>query len=507
MSTTVLLPQTEPRTAARTRPSTGLLTAVLCTVVALLLLGYHPWAEDGGIYASSLALRMQPGLFPAERGFAMAHTGRSLFVPALALLARAAHLSLPVALFTAYVLSLLATVLAAQRLLEQIFEDTAARRWSLVLFAASLGVPIAGTSLYLADPYLTARSISTPLLLWTVVLLLQRRVAAAWLCVAASATLHPLMTAWATLLLLTLHAQRARRPALWSAVLFVAAVLCMALVVLAAPADGAAAQAAALSRAYWFPRDWAWYEWVGMAAPALLLCIPFLPRRVPVTAAARTLSVAVAVSTVVVSAASLLLIQTGSRTMLLARLQPLRLLHTEYALFVLLVGGFAAHLRPRGRRWPVLLFCAGAAAGLAVMQRDLYRDSRHLELPWTAPGNGYERAFLWARQNTPADALFALDAEYTTAAGADAQVFRAVALRSSLPDAAKDGGIASVMPRLADAWLTASRAQSGLAAASDAERIARVQPLGATWIVLPAASATALTCPYVNEGARVCRLQ
>ena len=486
-------PQT---TGVRTRRS-GAGFLALCTGLATGLLGYHPAAEDGGIYAAATALRLQPDLFPAERGFAVAHTAHSLFVPLLAVLLRCLHLPL------AYVCLICLTLMAASFLLQQMFEDTRTRRGALLLFAVSLGVPVAGTSLYLADPYLTARSASTPLLLLALVFLLKRRGTACCLCLAAATALHPIMSVGAIPLFLTYLACSSRRPRRNLLLLALAVCGAMALLCVAAPTDSAAARAASLGRVYWFPRHWAWYEWLGLIAPVALLTL----RRIALPGRnAGRLAIGTAAATIAVTLPALLLVSDSSRSFLLARLQPLRLLHLVYCVFVLLLGGWLFSLRPRWTWWAQCTALLLAGLSLLAMQRSLYPDSGHFEWPGAQPHNGWLQAFGWVRQNTPRDALFALDADYTTSRGEDAQLFRAVALRSSLPDAAKDGGIASVMPQLAAEWQTGVRAQSGLAHLSDGDRLTRLGPLGVSWIVLPADSVTAMPCPYRNAVAQVCRL-
>ena len=81
-------------------------------------------------------------------------------------------------LLLAYLASIAATVAAGAFLARQMFNSVPAQRWSVLLFSVALGVPIAGTSLYLADPYLTARSASTPLLLCALAWMLRGRPAA-----------------------------------------------------------------------------------------------------------------------------------------------------------------------------------------------------------------------------------------------------------------------------------------------------------------------------------------
>ena len=478
------------------------------TAMAFLLLGYHPYAEDGGIYAAAVAARLNPALFPAEHAFAVAHTGRSLFVPLVAFLSRLLHVPLPSILLALYVCSLATTVAAARSLAKQLFAQETAQRWAVATLVVSIGLPVAGTSLYLGDPYLTARSLSTPLLLWAFALLLRRRMAAVAACLLIAFVLHPMMAATAAVLFAFTVAMRSARRALWLGLLVPCVLLAMALLRFVPAADGEAVRAASVSRSYWFPTEWAWYELVGLLAPLMLLpCIAYRRKLcVHITPGGRDLAMAAAASAAVVSAGMLLLVHPGDASMLLARLQPLRLLHTVYLVFVLLLGGIAGRVRLRDKLQLGWLVCAVAAISLFCMQHSLYADSAHAELPWRTTANSYEQAFAWAREHTPVGALFALDASYTTAPGENAQLFRAMALRSSLPDAAKDGGIASVMPQLAPAWQAAAHAQAGLASADDATRLARVRPLGATWMVLPAHAATQFVCPYNNSVAKVCRL-
>jgi hypothetical protein len=385
------------------------------------------------------------------------------------------------------------------------------QRWAVLLLAVTLGMPVGGTSLYLADPYLTARSFSTPLIVMALAMVLQKRYGMIAAFVAASFSIHPLMTLWALLpLAFVLVWQRSSRPvrdaALVGAIIVGAAGVLQWLL----PADSAAVRAASLSRSYWFLSEWQWYEWIGLIAPCVLLLI-FLAitwREDEFRNEARVLACAMTAAMLTVTTATLLWIHTSNASFLLARVQPLRLLHPVYLVFLLLLAGWLAKASGSSwRSWTVfVVLLIGATVGLVFLQRTTYPNSAPMEVPWRESSNGYEQAARWIRENTPRDAVIATDAQYTTAHGEDAQMVRAIALRSTVPDAAKDGGIASVVPVLADAWMTGSIAQEGLAKATDAVRIARVKPLGATWLLLPADAATALPCPYGNSVAKVCRI-
>jgi hypothetical protein len=143
-----------------------------------------------------------------------------------------------------------------------------------------------------------------------------------------------------------------------------------------------------------------------------------------------------------------------------------------------------------------------------LVQRATFPRSPHIELPgWErSHSNPWVQAFLWARDNTPQDALFALDAKYVNEDGEDAQTFRAWALRSALPDFSKDGGEASITPALSGQWQQGATAQNALSALPDAVRDRRLRPLGVTWTVLHSSAVTAHTCPYDNGNIKLCRL-
>jgi hypothetical protein len=191
-----------------------------------------------------------------------------------------------------------------------------------------------------------------------------------------------------------------------------------------------------------------------------------------------------------------------SGSLMLARVQPLRAFHFVYLAGLLLAGDPLTRLPKRA--------IAGVVAVLFVVmftaQQLTYSSSNHVEWPWLTPRNEWQKAFLWIRDNTPQNATFALDNDYIESPGEDAQGFRAIAERSAVADYFKDGGIASNFPQAGPFWLQGSQATAHLNQATDAQRLERLVPLAATWIVLPANSATAFPCPYVNPAVRVCRL-
>lgn len=480
---------------------------IALTTAAILILGYHPAAEDGGIYSAALLQRLHPDLFAHSHPFVTAHLGRSLYLPLLAALHHILPLSLPWFFLLLHALSVFAVLFTAHKLVAASSFTPAAQFGAVFFLALGLSLPVAGTALYVADPYLTARSISTPLLLLCLVTILQQRWIFAFVLFALTVLLHPLMAVWGSLLLLGTAASATKRPVRATAILSVGLLAVSGGIAYLAPHENSTMQMLAHSRSYWFLSQWHWYEVAGaLIPPVLLFGMTRLPRTSSLSPSANHLLRGTIFAFLLPVVISLLFVHADTSRLLLARMQPLRALHFGYVLFLLMLGAWLGqHLLQRSVvRW---IFAALVLSlPLVCMQRSLYASSNHLEMPWTTPRNPWARAFLWAKQNTPVNALFALDARYVYSPAEDANCFRAIAERSSLPDAAKDGGVASVSSQLADTWLRGVQAQQGLDTISDAIRLQRLQPLGVTWLVLRADATTSFACPYANEAAKVCKL-
>jgi hypothetical protein len=133
------------------------------TLIAILVQGYHPYAEDGGLYLAGVKKLLYPSLYPTWTEFVTAQAGYSLFAPAVAAFVRFFHLDLMIGILLIYVAGIWSTLLAAWMLAARCFESIEASIGSAMLLAVWLAMPVAGTSLMLMDPYVTARSISTPL--------------------------------------------------------------------------------------------------------------------------------------------------------------------------------------------------------------------------------------------------------------------------------------------------------------------------------------------------------
>jgi hypothetical protein len=510
----------------------GLVTVL--TLFALAVHGYHPYAEDGGIYLPEIKRLLRPELYPHGSEFVVDHLRFSIFAPVMAGLVRWSGLSVELVLLLAHVASFWVTLFAAWLLAAQCFKSRESRMGAVTLLAVWLTLPVAGTSLMLMDPYVTARSFSTPCALLALVGALEfllpryggeRRDSRQWrglaLCCAAlalAAAMHPLMGAYAfgAVMVLSCVASDSRLIRVWgTAGLCVAALAVAAGLQLQAAPESAAYRSVALTRYYWFLSEWHWYELAGLAAPLMILAAVAFGRggfrSEPYERAAR----AALTKTMVVAGVTAVLVaglfaRSGLAAHPVARLQPLRIFQLVYVVMILVVGAAFAEwvLRRSAVRW-IAAFSLLAMV-MVVVDRRTFPDSAHLELPSASPRvrleNPWKQAFVWISRNTPEDALFALDANYITAPGEDAQGFRAIAERSVLPDYSKDGGVVSTRPEITAEWMVGQTAQTGLSAETDAARIAALRPLGVSWVVLDRSAKTEFRCGFANEAVKVCRL-
>lgn len=499
----------------------GLCLVTTLTALAFAVHGYHPFAEDGGLYLAGIKRVLEPGMFPRESGFVLGHLRFSLFAPAVASIVRFSGLTLDSVLLLLYLASIWATLWAGWLIAGHCFQGRS-RIGAVALLATWLTLPVAGTSLMMMDPYVTARSISTPCTLLALAYSLeflaqwrQRRkcdwgaAAKSGAFLAIAALMHPLMAAYGFGCILALAISVLRQRKMWilaTMMLCIAAIAAAAILQVAGQPESDAYRQVAMSRYYWFLSKWQWYEWLGLTGPIAILGFAGLVRQeeesygmaVPLA----RMGVAAGIASIVVA---LLFAQPDAARLLVARLQPLRVFQVIYVVMILYVGaGLSVYLGNKKMRW----LAAFAALGtiMFLVQREIFPTSAHIEIPSERQSNAWVRAFEWIRKNTPKDALFALDADYITKPGEDAQCFRAIAERSALPDYSKDGGEAAITPSLTDDWKRGQELQTKLSESSDTQKVTELRQAGVDWVVLARGAVTAFPCNYANEAVKVCRL-
>src|SRR6202158_3289065 len=172
---------------------------VLLTVIALLIHGYHPFAEDAEIYLPGVLKILNPSLFPANAEFFGEHAGHTLYPNLIAFSVRVTHLPLPWAAFLWHLISIFLLLAASWRLASALFEEERARWAAVALMAALLTLPIAGTAIYILDQYLNPRNLAAFAALFAVAEVLHRKHGRAVLWLAFAAVVHPFMAAFAIL--------------------------------------------------------------------------------------------------------------------------------------------------------------------------------------------------------------------------------------------------------------------------------------------------------------------
>jgi hypothetical protein len=497
------------RTPPSARDPLVALRLAMIAALAVLVHGYHLGVDDAAIYVPAIKRVADPTLYPFGAEFFLSHAHLSFFPELIGGSARLTHLPIDVAIFAWHVASVFLLLLAAWRLLGCCFESRCAR-WSGVAFlAATLSVPVAGTALAIMDPYLTARSLSTPATLFAIACYLSNRPRWALVWLAVTAAVHPQMAVYGLLLLGGME--------LWRrlSIREVAPPVCVATIGLPlfdfSPVTGPARECL-LSRTFFFVSAWAWYEWIGVFAPLALLWWFSRASFRHTLPAFRRLAGSLVPFGLLFTAAFLVLAIPALEGY--TRLQPMRSFHLLYVIFFLLLGGLVGEYAIKASVWRWVALFVPLAVGMALLQQSTFPASQHVEWPGLSNGssngsnngNPWMSAFLWIRVHTPKDAVFATDPNYMARPGEDAHGFRAVAERSVLADNVKDSGAVSLFPKLATEWQGQVNAERGLDrfAPADFQRLVKQYPV--TWILTTQPGPPGMVCPYRNQELAVCRL-
>ena len=482
---------------------------MLCglTVAALLVQGYHPFAEDAEIYLPGVEKLLHPQLFPSGQEFFGSHANLTLFPNLIAFSVRALHVPLSAGLFLWQLLTIFLFLLACWDLSGRCFPGATARWAGVALIAALLTLPVAGTDLYILDQYLNPRNLSAFACVFSVARVLEKNYLRAVLWLAFALSMHPLMPMYAIsfcLLLVALERFERRFEAQFSAVGVAAMASFLPLSALFSASSPAYHEAVQFHSAHYILR-WTWYEWLGALAPmGLLWWFGRIARARQWRAMERMCRTLIIYDLAYVAAALLFSIPKSLEAM--ARLQPMRSLHLLYIVMFLMGGGLLGEYLLASRWWRWLVLFIPLSVGMFVAQRALFPASDHIEFPGMAPRNPWEQAFLWVRQNTPENAIFALDPYYMRIRGEDTIGFRCVAERSRTVDVNKDSGAVSMFPPLAQRWWEQFQTLRGWKSFQKADFEELKSRLGVSWVVLQQPGFADLECPYQNSAVRVCSL-
>jgi hypothetical protein len=485
---------------------------LLLSALALLIHGYHPYAEDAEIYLPGVLKILNPSLFPANAEFFGEHAGHTLYPHLIAFSVRATHLPLPWAALLWQLISIFLLLAASWRLASALFESESSAdeiaRWAAVaLMTALLTLPIAGTALYILDQFVNPRNLAAFAALFAVAEVLHRKYWRATLWLAFAAAMHPFMASFAILFCVWIILLDQVRPH------FLGFAAALPFGITFQPPPPAYHEVALRQRSHFVLR-WEWYEWLGVIGPVLLFWWLGSWARRRGMKNLELISRAMVPFVLVASAAAIGL-GIPARFEALARLQPLRCMALCYMVLVVAGGGLLGRYLLQRHWWRWLLLFVPLSLGMYFAQLQVFPASAHIEWPWAQPRNPWAQAFVWIRGNTPVDALFALNPAHMDLPGEDEIGFRALAERSMLADLVKDKGACSMFPPLSVKWAEQIADQKNFRqlGTDDFDRLR--QKYGVGWVVLeqPAPGehispgTAGLECPYQNSAVRVCKIK
>jgi len=489
----------------------NLLIVAGLTALAFLVMGYHPGLEDDSFYLAAIKRDLKSSLFPHDADFFRVQFQATIFDKLIAFSVRLTHLPLPwMALLWQFV-AIFFVIHSCWRISRRCFSRPEAHWAATALIAALLTLPLPGVAIAIADQYLHPRTLATAAILAAIVAVIDAKPRLGGFLLVFAVATHAIMASFGISFCIFLWWHLRGRRMQDSSVVLAASLVPLGW--LFEPASDAWRQVAA-TRGFYFLGRWRWYEWLGVFAPLVILfAIRRLLRRSDENSNLSALtSATLGFGTFQMLAG--LLIMLPSSLERLRPFEPMRYLQLLYILFFLIVGGMLGKfvLKRQVYRW-VFVFIP-LSAGLLYAQRRMYPASPHFELPWRTDENPWVKAFAWIRDNTPPDALFAIDPHYETLPDEDSHGFRALAERSVLADYEKDAGMAARVPSLAPRWLREVTALNGWQnfQDSDFERLHR--EFGVNWTILSSTdkqysipdSAT-MACPYENRDVKVCRLR
>jgi hypothetical protein len=484
------------------------------TAASFAVNGYHPFSEDAETYLPGVEKLLNPHLFPAGTEYFQMHAHMTVFPQLIAYTVWITHLSLPWALLLWQVASYFLFILACWKLASRVISGAAAT-WAAVSLVVVLStMPVAGTALYLMDPFLNPRNIIAFALVFGVLKTIERRYLQAGLFLLFAISINPLMGAYPAsfcVLVVVMDRWKAfaassarRRMEIEAAPAAPALLLFSPFKGLFRPPDGGYDLVAANHR-YQFLARWTWYEMLGAIGPIFIFwwfsAIARARRLKNLELLSRAMMIYGAIYFVLG-----LIVSIPRRLEVISLVQPMRSLQLEYVLMLLFAGGLLGEYLLRNRIWRWVALFLPLSAGMCYAQRALYPASPQIEWPGAKPQNPWVQAFQWARENTPDQAIFAIDPHYMGIAGEDSNGFRAIAERSQLADDGKDSGVVELFPQLAPSWLTQVQAQTGIDQFHRADFVRLERQFGVRWAVLRQPGHENLDCPYKNSVVMVCRL-
>lgn len=492
---------------------------LLFTLLGFAVTGYHPGAEDDGVYLAAVKADLNPTLFPHDADFFRIQLQATQFDRCMAEFVRATGMSVAWAELTWHLISIFLILWACGRISRALFDDARAQWASVALVAAMFTLPVAGTALTLVDQYLHPRALATALVLIAVERIL---VGPRWQAVPLlflAFTMHPIMAAMGAFFCFFLTLTNAEFLETWldgkrliwhqhpneikaRITAGVASALPLSWVF---DSPNPSWRKALDAKDYLHLSKWAWYEWLGALAPIFLFCLLWCLSTQRGEKALARFSLAVSLYGVFQFAVAVVLQSTPALIRFLP-MQPMRFLHLIYFFLALTGGGLLGKMVLKTAFWRCAVFLLALNGSMFYGQRLLFSESPHLELPGLQTGNPWLQAFDWIRKNTPTNAYFALDPGYMGTPGEDYHSFRALAERSQLADAHKDAAVVGQVPQLAPVWERQVAAQEGWQSFTLADFRRLKTDFDVDWVLVKYPQPDGLACRWHNSALAVCQV-
>ena len=428
------------------------------TSLGFLVMGYHPGLEDDGVYLTAVKADLNPALYSHDADFFRLQLQATTFDGWMAAFVRTTRIPLAKADLLWQFISIFLILWAANRIAAHLFSEMYCQWAAVGMVSAMLTLPVAGTALNIADQYLHPRNLATALILLAISRIMDGKRLQAIPLLMVAFLLHPIMAALGISFCAFLAITQLQRVPFTLRAIQDSAAGVIPLGWLLEPASPQWRQALN-TPGYYFLYRWTWYEWLGAIAPLVLFGILWRLAQNRGQGRLARFAMAVVAYGVFQQIAAMLMLSSPSLVRL-TPLQPMRYLQLVYVFMALVGGGLLGHLlNSSAWRWAVYLLVVNT--GMFCVQWQFIDVGTHIENAATAGANPWLQAFAWIRQNTPADAYFAIDPRYLAAPMEGFHDFRALAERSRLADQIKDAAIATQVPNLAPVWDEQVKAEAG----------------------------------------------
>src|ERR1700676_861019 len=189
-------PQNSSRASLENSSITNLGLLAMLTMVAVLIMGYHPGLEDDAFYLAAIKRNLNPALFPHDAEFFRLQFQATIFDKLIALSVRLTHLPLAWTVLLWQVAAIFVLLHGCWRISRRCFTQPAAQWAAVTTVAVLLTLPLPGIAIALADQYLHPRTLATAAILAAIVAVLDRRIGLAGILLAVAFAIHAIMASF-----------------------------------------------------------------------------------------------------------------------------------------------------------------------------------------------------------------------------------------------------------------------------------------------------------------------